>query len=294
MATSGTRADPLAGIPSTTRRGQAGFVDDILWAATVCRRQPLLPAVSLLIGVAPLLAGVGGGSGVRDGSAGSTPPGSGLQAVGVLVALVVFALLGFPGTQRLWFLRAATGRRLTAGEVVPLTLRYFGRFFVVGLVFFAVALVFVIPLTVEFARGIEVRADGTTTLPSLSWPLLLTAALGTVILDALFTFVTPALVLTSHRVRDALRIGLRLLRATWPVAATYVLIPPFAAVVLSLYTGLAPAVAVPLVAASTALNLLVKGATVAYYLRLVPAAGVDGALVPEPQHRGHWDHWDRV
>lgn len=122
-----------------------------------------------------------------------------------------------------------------------------------------------------------------------SWPLLAIAALGTVVVDVLFTFVTPALVLTSHRVRDALRIGLRLLRATWPMAAAYVLIPPFAAVIISLYTGLRPALSIPLVAASTMLNLLVKGATVAYYLRLVPAAGVDGALVPKPARYDRWE-----
>lgn len=289
MSTDWSSYDPLAQIPRTTARGQAGFVDDVRWAAAVCWRQPLLPVASLLIGVTPLLASVGGSSRVENGVATSTASSPGWQAVGGLVGLVVFALLGFPGTQRLWFLRAATGRRLTAGEILPLTFRYFGRFFVVGLVFFGLALVFLLPAVVEYARGVDIRPDGTASVTTPSWPLLALAALGTVVLDVLFTFVTPALVLTSHRVRDALRIGLRLLRATWPMAAAYVLIPPFAAVVLSLYTGLPPAVSIPLVAASTLLNLLVKGATVAYYLRLVPAAGVDGALFPKPARYDRWE-----
>jgi hypothetical protein len=273
--------DPLAQVPKATAPGQAGFVEDVRWAIGVCGRHPALPLVSLLIGLAPLVTDARGSSTAQDGVATSPAPSSGGQALALVVVLVALALVGFPGTQRLWFLRAATGRRVAVREVLPLTFRYFGRFFVLGLTFFALALVFVIPAFVEFARGIEVRPDGTADVPTPSGGLLAIAMAGTVVLDVLFTFVTPALVLTSHRVSDALRIGLRLLRATWPMAAAYVFLPPFAAVVLSLYTGLDPVVSIPLVAASTLVNLLVKGATVAYYLRLVPPAGEDGALVVE-------------
>ena len=100
----------------------------------------------------------------------------------------------------------------------------------------------------------------------------------TVVLDVLLTFVTPALVFTSHRVRDALSIGLRLLRRSLPGAAAYALVPPLAVVLASLWTGLPQAVAVPLVAVTTLANLLVKGATAALYLRLVPMVGPLGAM----------------
>jgi hypothetical protein len=274
--------DPLAQIPRSARRGEAGFVEDVLWAARVCARQPLLPVLTLALGLAPLVYGGGSRTQVSDGAVTATAPSPGQQAVTSVIGLVLLLLLGFPGTQRLWFLRAATGRRLTAGEVLPLTFRYFGRFFVLGCVFFGLALVFALPAVIDYARTFEVDAAGSVTVGTAGWPALLVAAAGTVVLDVLFTFVTPAIVFSSHRVRDALRIGWRLLRATWPAGAAYVFVPPFAAVVMALYSGLRPAVSVPLVVLATAVNLLVKGATAAYYLRLVRPAGEDGSLVLSP------------
>jgi hypothetical protein len=44
-------------------------------------------------------------------------------------------------------------------------------------------------------------------------------------------------------------------------------------------------VSAPLVAASTLLNLVIKGATAAYYLRVMPSVGIDGALVVRPERQ---------
>ncbi|MDX6196901.1 MAG: hypothetical protein QOJ79_52 [Actinomycetota bacterium] len=280
--------DPTAALPTRLEPGQARFRADLGWAVDVCRRQPWLPLLSLLIGVAPVLTGAGRHRTVHDGVVTSSSPSPGMQFLFLVAAVAVFVLLGWPGTQRLWFLRAATGRTMSAGEALRVTKRYFGRFFVLGLVFMLFAIPVTLPVVVSSLHGLHRLPDGTMEMhqPAARW-LAVTAA-GTIVLDALFTFVTPALVLTSHRVGDALRIGFRLLRVTWPHAAAYVFIPPLAAVVVSLYAGFSPAVSVPLVAVSTLVNLVVKGATVAFYLRLVPAAGLDGALVLAPVRADPW------
>jgi hypothetical protein len=142
-----------------------------------------------------------------------------------------------------------------------------------------------IAVAVWYAQHTQRFADGTIATPAPSWRLLLLSALVTVVVDVACTFVTPAIVFTSHRVRDALRIGLRVLRASWPSTAPYALIPPLAVVAFALYSGLGPATSVPLVAASTLLNLIVKGATAAYYLRVVPTPWADGALAVRPTYR---------
>jgi hypothetical protein len=81
-------------------------------------------------------------------------------------------------------------------------------------------------------------------------------------------------------VRDALPIGLRLLRVSWPQTAAYVLVPAVLAGAPALLLGFDPASPPgPAVALLTTLVLaLGRGAVAAYYLRTVPGAGPDGAV----------------
>ena len=86
--------------------------------------------------------------------------------------------------------------------------------------------------------------------------------------------VTPALAFTTRSPDKAIRIGLSLLRRTFPRNAAYVFVPPLALVVA---TRLIPAenslvAVVALGAVATLFNLLVKGATAAFYLRVAPPA----------------------
>ncbi len=275
--------DPLGQVPADVLREHARFRQDLTWALSVCRTHPMLPVLSLVVGLVPLLSSAGANRSVQDGVVTSAPASAGHQALSALVGLTVIALVGWPGTQRLWFLRAATGRTIGAGEVLRLTFRYFGRFAVLGLTLAALALPLFIVAVVYYAAHTHLLADGSVTTPAPGGWILIVGAVATVAVDVAFTFVTPAIVFTSHRVRDALRVGFRLLKATWPAAAPYALIPPLAAVAVSLYSGLRPAVSIPLVAASTLVNLVVKGATAAYYLRVMPSVGVDGALVVREQ-----------
>jgi hypothetical protein len=279
MTTPWQPPDPIGQVPADVPRERARFRADLEWALSVCRTHPLLPVLSLLIGLAPLVSSFGSHRSVHDGVVTTAPASPGHQALSGVVSLAVLALVGWPGTQRLWFLRAATGRTMGAGEWFGLTFRYFGRFAVLGLTLVAVGSPLFIAGGIWYAEHTHRLADGTVTAPAPGGWFLVIGAVITVLLDVAFTFVTPAIVFTSHRIRDAVPVGFRLLVRSWPAAAPYALLPPLAAVAVSLYSGLRPAVSIPLVAASTLLNLVVKGATAAYYLRVMPSVGVDGALV---------------
>ncbi|MCU1591051.1 MAG: hypothetical protein JWP11_2307 [Frankiales bacterium] len=274
----------MADLPARIPRDRAQFGRDMRWSLSVCRAHPLLPLLSLLIGLAPLVSSFGQHKTVHDGLVRTAPAGPLHQLLSLLAGGVVIALAGWPGTQRLWFLRAQTGRSMPFREAIQVSFRYFGRFAVLGLALSAFLVPLLIAVGVWYAKHTQRLADGTVVTPAPSWRVLVLIGIVTVVFDVICTFVTPAIVFTSHQVRDALRIGLRLLRATWPSTAPYVLIPPLAVVAFSLYSGLGVRFSVPLVAVSTLLNLVVKGATAAYYLRVLPTPWADGALALPPTY----------
>jgi len=99
-----------------------------------------------------------------------------------------------------------------------------------------------------------------------------------VALDFAFTFVTPALALTTRSVRGTLRIGGSMLRRTWPRSALYDLFPPLALRVNSLaYPANLPMLELIAAAGLTVVGLLAKDATVAFYLREILVNHQDGA-----------------
>lgn len=289
MTTAWQPPDPVAQVPAHVPRDQAQFRADLRWALGVCREHPLLPLLSLAIGLAPLLYSVGQHRTVHDGMVTTAPPSPLHQLLSFVGGAAVLALVGWPGTQRLWFLRASTSRSMTFKEATQVTFRYFGRFAMLGLALGAAFLPLFVVAGIWYAEHTQRLEDGTVSTPAPTWQLLLITGVLTVIVDVVCTFVTPAIVFTSHRVRDALRIGRRLLRASWPSTAPYALIPPLAVVAFSLYSGLSPTTSVPLVTVSTLLNLVVKGATAAYYLRVLPTPYPNGAIAlpiaydPPPQ-----------
>jgi hypothetical protein len=87
-------------------------------------------------------------------------------------------------------------------------------------------------------------------------------------LDLALTFVPSALVFTTRSARQALRIGLAMIRQTWPRSGLYLLCPPLALNMLnSIYPTEILAVNVVTTAGLGLLALLAKGATAAFYLR---------------------------
>jgi hypothetical protein len=87
-------------------------------------------------------------------------------------------------------------------------------------------------------------------------------------LDLALTFVTSALVFTTRSARQALRIGLAMIRQTWPRSGLYLLCPPLALNMLnSIYPTEILVVNVVTTAGLGLLALLTKGAIAAFYLR---------------------------
>ena len=255
-------------MPDQIPASQAAFLDDVERTLRAWRRAPLLPVLTLAV------AGVGllGSTGIPS-----------LAALGSVLGLL---LVGWPGVERLWYLRLWTGRSLTPGEAVAATLRCFGRFFVLGLVVFAAFGVLGLPAIIGFLRTVEFASDGTPTFPDRLpvWVAVYSLLLG-LAGYVLLTFVTPAIVYSSKRVRDAIPIGLRLLRVSWPRTAAYALVPALLTSIPWLSFSLQDfQTANPVGALFGALVLLLgRGAVAAYYLRTVPGAGPDGAVQLAPQ-----------
>lgn len=270
----GTRQHVLVNpspVPDRIPASQAAFLDDVGRVLRVWRRTPLLPVVTVGVGVVQLLSAV------------EQP------AVALLSALLALLLLGWPCAERVWLLRLWTGRQMTLGQAWRVTLRCFGRMFVLGLVALLAAGLLLLPLGVALALQVEVADDGSVSLPGgePAWVAPYVVAV-TVVGYCLLTFVTPALAYSSRRVRDALRIGVRLLRVSLPQTAAYVLLPALLAAggTALTYRGL-DAVAVLATVLSAAGLALGRGATAAYYVRTVPGAGPDGAVQVDPQP-GHY------
>ncbi len=232
-----------------------GFGADFIEALTAWKRAPLLPTLTVLVELL-LIA----------------PTGNGLLALPVSLFSV-----SWPGVQRAWYLRAFEERRLGLRELPTLWKAYFGRFFFTGVI---VSLVFLPFILFAFARFDDSNPSDTAFRVAIGVLAIAT--------DFALTFVTPALAFTTDAPWVAIRLGLRMIRATWPACALYVLLPPLA---LQLLFGVSrtfdPLRAVALVA-SALLALICKGATLRFYIRRTGVVDstwlgrqpVDGSLPP--------------
>jgi hypothetical protein len=216
------------------------FGADLRQALFVWSRQPLLPITSVLFWTAPVT-------------------GYGNDAMTIAVGVVAFLAVGWPGTEREWYRRAFAGAGLRLSEIVPTTWRYFGPFLRLGLLGSPLVILFIV-----------------LSLWSESSPVVAGAVTLAIVfvIDVALTFVTPALTFTTSSARSALSIGLAMLRGHWPAAAPYALTPALA-VILGTQTLLQPVVGPvgAFIASALAglLSLALKGATVAFYLRRLPA-----------------------
>ena len=244
----------------------ASFRQDLGQAAGVLVSNPLLPALTAVLT----------GSAVALDRLGHWWAAPGL-------ALDLF-VMGFAGTQRVWFLRGFRYRSLDPDEIWPMTLTFVSRFLLLGL-FTGVPL---------FAALLVLRGLGVTLTSAShaahrpvpgSRDLLIGAC---VVADVVLTFVTPALALSVRSSRKALRLGFRMLRETWPSSAFYALTPGLALFAVS---ALAPkpadgTLAIALVAAAGGiLALWFKGAVVAFYVRLHPKVSDSGAAYADEPAR---------
>jgi hypothetical protein len=228
------------------------FANDLKQALNAWKSSPWLPVTSLcvaLLGQVEVLVS-----------------SSALAFVALFASL--FFSIGYVGTERIWYLRIFSGKSLTPNRVLELSWDFLGRYLVLGLMFFWPVWVFTIG-GVLLLHGAK--------LPVWYWVgayCLVTAA------DFALTFVTPALAYSTRKATQATRIGMGMIREYWPATATYVLVPPLAILLLARFNPqhLNPAGVVLTTAASTLLNLLMKGATAAFYLRRHPAVSDYGAV----------------
>lgn len=181
-----------------------------------------------------------------------------------LTVLAMPVEVGWPGVERVWYLRAFNAGTIAPGELARLWRAFFWRFAVLGLVVLA-------PLVALMS------ALGSVITTSSQRVLVLIVFF--IAMDFVLTFVTPALSFTTRRVRDALKLGLRMIRSEWPRCALYVLAPPLA---IQAIFGLRRVASLGVVgslvvsAVATVLGSASRGATAAFFLRRYPC-GVDGA-----------------
>jgi hypothetical protein len=186
------------------------------------------------------------------------------------VAIVVVLIeVSWPGVERVWYLRAFNEGTIAPYEFAQLWRAFFWRFVRLGLIAIA-------PIVVLIAAT---RADVATTAQRAI--VLIVYIVG---MDFALTFVTPALAFSTRRVRDALMLGVRMIRSEWPRCALYVLAPPLAieAVVgLRWIASLGEVGSYAVSGFAAVMALAFKGATAAFYLRRCPC-GASGSAWPEP------------
>jgi hypothetical protein len=230
------------------------FVTDFVWAARAVFRQPSVALVSIALWCFPPLF-----SHLESRRSGVT----------VLVCLVtVLFMLGWDGIERMFFLAHRDGKKVTLAQLLASVPFFVGRFVrlacLLGMVVFPVVLcLFVLadrshPAAPKVARVAAQR---------------LQLSMVVVPIDIALTFVTSALVFTTRSAWRALRIGVAMIRQTWPRSGLYVLCPPLALNMLNvIYPTNILAVRLVTTAGLALLALLAKGSTAAFYLRERPVS----------------------
>jgi hypothetical protein len=244
--------------PTTTHRPREQYLYDLRWSVRTIGRNWwfLLAVLAIYLGLV-----------------------TAARLLPVLAILFWLCLVGLVGTERLFFLRAYLGDRLRPGEAVSASARFLGRFLLLGL---WVALFFVLPaFVVGVVAGITTHAGASHHVRFSRWWVRGLLLGFTVVSDVFLTFVVPALALSTAKTMEAVRLGLRMLRASWPTARWYALTPGLTITAIALllpasilgYWG-AAAIGV----ASAALGLSLKGAVVPFYLQRTPGVTYWGSL----------------
>jgi hypothetical protein len=235
------------------------FWTDLAQAWRACWSAPTLPILSVLL--------------ILPAEAWSLFPAESERGAREVTELLSLPLglfsVGWLGTQRIWYQRIFEGHMLSPAEVWRLSWGFFGRFLVLGLLVGIPGFLVIFWLVAQIATG-AVSAPSHPFKSPIWWnPFWLGYGF---LVDVLLTFVTSALAYTTNRVREAWRIGLKMIADTWPASWAYVLVPPITLLALATLNPIGfPALAMLVLAViSTVVGLLVKGAIAAYYLRHGP------------------------
>jgi hypothetical protein len=230
------------------------FVTDFVWAGRAVLSQPSVAFVSIGLWLIPIAFGplVGKRSIVMA-----------LACVGILLFM-----LGWDGIERVFFLARREGRSVTLGQLFASVPFFVGRFARLGLLIALAAIPLVVIIDVCVGRFYPGAPHAARVAASrIEFATIM------VPMDIALTFVTSALVFTTRSARQAFRIGLSMIRQTWPRSGLYILCPPLALNMLNtIYPTQIPLVRVVTTAGFALLALLAKGATAAFYLRERPAS----------------------
>jgi hypothetical protein len=243
---------------------EGGFLADLGYAFRCWRVDPRLPLLTLGLFVA----------GSLPSALSSVYPAASILSIFVL-PVVLFGT-GFYGTQRLWYLRLFRGGTVTAREIWGFSWRFLGRFLTLGILtgwpLLLAFMAYFIWLMTSLA-GAD-HAGQLHPRPQIGMgPFFAIFVVASLLWDFVLTFATPALAYTTADASQAFRIGLRMIKDSWPAGALYVFFPPLALQFLS-YVPSAAGVRslLPLYAAGVVIamsNLLAKGGVAAFYLRRV-------------------------
>ena len=229
------------------------FVNDFIWAARTVFAQPSVAVVSIALMVSAVLSQ-------------NVPHGQPLPASFYISIPIMLFYLGWCGAERMFFLRRREGKAVTLWELLKSTQVFLGPFLRLGLLTTAVL------LPPFFIAAYWALSHGPSQTGVSSHTLGLIGMLIMVAVDFVLTFVPSALVFTTRSAWDAIRIGVGMIRRTWPRSGLYVLCPPLALNMLNaIYPTDIRVVRVATTAALALLALLAKGATAAFYLRERPA-----------------------
>jgi hypothetical protein len=193
-----------------------------------------------------------------------------------LYVIILFVTAGFVGTERIYYLREFYGREFSLREVPRLTRRFFARFLRLSLIM-GIPIGIIISLIIVVEVGIHPtrNSSGESLRVAISYLVVL------LIVDALLTFVTPILVFSTGSAVEALALGLKFLRHTWPRSLWYVFTPGLSLVAIGLVfprSEINTSLDVVISVIGGLLAFAFKGAAVPYYLRCIDVVDDDGAF----------------
>jgi hypothetical protein len=241
------------------------FVADFVWAAREVFRKPGVALTSIAFwGIPSICFSI-----ARYNN----------PLAGFIGVVSCFWAIGWLGAERTFFRDRRAGKYVALRGLLASVPFYIGRFLRLALLAGLVSIPVRAVTTVILVRWLG-QMGKLETAETLNHAELVAMM---VVADLALTFVTPALVFTTRSAREALRIGFRMIRRTWPRSGLYVLCPPLALNLLnSMYrTHHHPVVTVVTTAALTVLALVAKGATAAFYLREQPVASAPSPAVAD-------------
>jgi hypothetical protein len=236
------------------------FVHDLKASVSAWGKAPFLPVLTVLLGVVPEPAR-------------RTLLGDWAQVITFGLGLLS---IGWLGTQMIWYQRVFDGQSLHPRELIPVTVRFILRYFLL----FALLLIPAATLAALLWFFVRFRADSFQS-PAGRGSLVVLI----VVLQIAVTFIIPALAYSTSKVRKAIPIGLRMLGSGWPENWRYVMVP---AAFMGAITGLSWLMPSGLIGWSIvgALgSLAFLGAIARYYLRTQPADGSAPLIQPALEPR---------